>query len=34
MTENSIPAYVLATEHALQRIVADFVGDMRRARID
>jgi len=34
MTENSIPAYVLATEHALQRITADFVGDLRRARID
>lgn len=34
MAENSIPAYVLSTEHALQRIAADFVGDVRRARID
>jgi len=34
MTENSIPAYVLSTEHALQRIAADFVSDVRKGRLD
>ncbi len=34
MAENTIPAYILATERALQRIAAEFVGDVRKSRLD
>lgn len=34
MTENSIPAYVVATENALKRIIGDFVAHLRAARLD
>ena len=34
MAENSIPAFVLATESALQRIANEFVAHLRTARLD